>query len=111
MRNNDREMFEAVCDECGETCEVPFKPRGDKPIYCSNCFEKKEGGKPRHSGGRDRRRPSGGGVDLRKIEDRLSHIERKLDLLLEQTDNVQVRFRASKEDMAKLETEDESGEE
>ena len=27
-----REMHKAVCDECGNSCEVPFKPRGDKPI-------------------------------------------------------------------------------
>lgn len=38
-------MFEAVCDQCGHSCKVPFRPSGDKPIYCSNCFgEKKEGG-------------------------------------------------------------------
>ncbi len=33
-------MHEAVCDDCGNTCEVPFKPNGDKPVYCSNCFKK-----------------------------------------------------------------------
>ena len=32
------EMFEATCDKCGKRCEVPFKPRGDKPVYCSDCF-------------------------------------------------------------------------
>lgn len=35
-----RQMFHAVCDNCGKDCEVPFKPSGDKPIYCSDCFEK-----------------------------------------------------------------------
>ncbi len=34
------EMFNVVCDECGEECQVPFKPSGDKPVYCSRCFEK-----------------------------------------------------------------------
>lgn len=42
--SKDREMFEAVCAECGESCKVPFMPRSDKPIYCSNCFEKKGNG-------------------------------------------------------------------
>jgi CxxC-x17-CxxC domain-containing protein len=51
-----RQMHKAVCDECGKDCEVPFKPSGDKPIYCSSCFEKKEGGSPR----RPTRRGSGG---------------------------------------------------
>jgi len=34
-----REMFEAVCTQCGGVARVPFQPRGDKPVYCSACFE------------------------------------------------------------------------
>ena len=34
-----REMFEAVCSECGGLAKVPFQPSGEKPVYCSNCFE------------------------------------------------------------------------
>jgi len=38
-------MHQATCDQCGKSCEVPFKPTGDKPVYCSICFEgKKETG-------------------------------------------------------------------
>lgn len=38
-------MHKATCDECGKGCEVPFRPTGEKPIYCSNCFgAKREGG-------------------------------------------------------------------
>ena len=48
-----REMHKAVCDECGNSCEVPFRPSGDKPIYCSDCFETKGGGDSRRSGRRD----------------------------------------------------------
>ncbi len=33
-----REMFEAVCAECGKNTLVPFKPRNDRPIYCRDCF-------------------------------------------------------------------------
>jgi CxxC-x17-CxxC domain-containing protein len=36
-----REMFSAICSECGQTAQVPFQPRTDKPVYCSNCFEQK----------------------------------------------------------------------
>jgi len=36
------EMFVAVCDKCGDDCEVPFRPRKGKPVYCDNCFEKSE---------------------------------------------------------------------
>ena len=33
-----REMFTAVCTQCGKQAQVPFQPRGDKPVYCSDCF-------------------------------------------------------------------------
>jgi len=33
-----REMFEAVCAQCGTTTTVPFKPRGDRPVYCRSCY-------------------------------------------------------------------------
>ena len=33
-----REMHPAVCAQCGIDTEVPFLPRGDKPVYCSYCF-------------------------------------------------------------------------
>lgn len=42
--NRDKEMFETVCDDCGKKCQVPFKPSTDKPVYCSECFEKRGGG-------------------------------------------------------------------
>ena len=35
-----REMHPAVCAECGKDTQVPFLPRGDKPVYCSDCFNK-----------------------------------------------------------------------
>ena len=33
-----RQMFDAVCAECGKECKVPFEPRNDRPVYCSECF-------------------------------------------------------------------------
>ena len=33
-----REMFNATCSQCGGVAEVPFQPRGDKPVYCRDCF-------------------------------------------------------------------------
>ncbi len=35
-----REMFSAVCSQCGKDCQVPFRPTGEKPVYCSDCYEK-----------------------------------------------------------------------
>ena len=44
-RNNSsfkREMHKAVCDECKKECEVPFKPTEGKPVYCRDCFNKRQ---------------------------------------------------------------------
>ena len=41
MGGGRREMFPAVCAECGKPTNVPFKPRGDRPVYCSDCFAKR----------------------------------------------------------------------
>ena len=36
--SGERQMFDAVCAACGKTCKVPFQPREDRPVYCSDCF-------------------------------------------------------------------------
>ena len=39
-QRSEREMFTAVCAGCGKEARVPFKPREDRPVYCSECFAK-----------------------------------------------------------------------
>lgn len=34
----ERERFEIVCDQCGKTDNVPFKPQEGRPVLCSECF-------------------------------------------------------------------------
>ncbi|MBI2755614.1 MAG: zinc-ribbon domain containing protein [Chloroflexi bacterium] len=46
----NREMFSATCASCGKEAQVPFQPRGDKPVYCSDCFDQR-GGSSRGGGG------------------------------------------------------------
>jgi CxxC-x17-CxxC domain-containing protein len=36
-----RQMHPVVCAECGRDTEVPFVPRGDRPVYCRECFVKR----------------------------------------------------------------------
>ncbi len=36
-----REMFPATCAQCGKATHVPFQPRGDRPVYCSDCFSQR----------------------------------------------------------------------
>jgi CxxC-x17-CxxC domain-containing protein len=38
--NSNRQMFPVTCADCGKETEVPFQPRGDRPVYCSDCFRK-----------------------------------------------------------------------
>ena len=35
-----RDMFPAVCSQCGKDTQVPFQPRNDRPVYCSDCYNK-----------------------------------------------------------------------
>ena len=44
-----REMHKATCSDCGQECEVPFKPTEGKPVRCQECFRKN---RPPRSGGR-----------------------------------------------------------
>jgi CxxC-x17-CxxC domain-containing protein len=36
----ERELTRVKCAECGDECTVPFKPTGDRPVYCRTCFSK-----------------------------------------------------------------------
>ena len=48
----DREMYPAVCAQCGKETTVPFQPRGDRPVYCSDCFSaQRSSGSGGYSGG------------------------------------------------------------
>ncbi|MDD5005217.1 MAG: hypothetical protein PHS93_01775 [Candidatus Omnitrophica bacterium] len=41
----ERSYTKVICADCGNECEVPFKPSADRPVYCKDCFSKrKEGG-------------------------------------------------------------------
>ncbi len=35
-----RQLYPVVCAECGKDTEVPFQPRGDRPVYCRDCFSR-----------------------------------------------------------------------
>ena len=39
-QDGPREMYPIICAECGNDAMVPFRPRGDRPVYCSDCFSR-----------------------------------------------------------------------
>ncbi len=43
----DRPMYDAICDNCGNRCQIPFQPRQGREVFCSHCFEQKEKGNQR----------------------------------------------------------------
>lgn len=71
------EMHDATCDKCGKECQVPFRPSGDKPVLCSDCFRKSEGSS-RSFGPRSRDRSSSSGMS----SEELSKINEKLDKII-----------------------------
>ena len=87
-RGGDRPMHDAVCGQCGNACQVPFRPTGSRPVLCRDCFKKDGGGE---SGGGESRGFNKRSFEKRpfkqfggdnKIEDRLRFIEMKLDRIL-----------------------------
>ncbi|MEK9173341.1 MAG: CxxC-x17-CxxC domain-containing protein [Patescibacteria group bacterium] len=95
------ELFPAVCSECRKNCEVPFRPTGDKPVYCRDCFGKQPHVPGRNSNGSDRPRedfrrdvqpqreyqpeparvPSGGAIDA--LRRQIASLEVKVNRVLE----------------------------
>lgn len=46
-RQGGKPMFQAVCADCKKSCEVPFRPSGERPTYCKECYsQRKNSGKP-----------------------------------------------------------------
>ena len=71
------QMHDATCSECGKQCEIPFRPTGSRPVFCSDCFRKSDGGSGRSSRD-DRPSSSGSGASSNQF----AQINAKLDKIL-----------------------------
>lgn len=78
-------LYDAVCDECGRDCQVPFKPSGGKPVYCSDCFEKKGGSDSNRSRGRRDfpRRSFGGDRSISQLVEKIEVLNTRLDTIID----------------------------
>jgi len=63
-------MTKVTCSSCGAQCEVPFKPTSAKPVYCKECFEKKNRASSDKPSGRE----------LGIINEKLDRIMKALDI-------------------------------
>ncbi len=111
-----KEMFPAICSECGNHCEVPFRPSGSKPVFCSDCFRGHDAPAPR-SGGRDRDREFSPSRSFQErperasftpsvkdnMEERLAAIHNKLDKIMAMLSSNSNVTKAVKEDKVKEE--------
>ena len=49
-------MYQAICDQCGKPCEVPFRPVEGRPVFCTTCFGTKRDGGDNRGGDRSSQR-------------------------------------------------------
>ena len=88
-----KQMFPAVCSDCGKACEVPFRPTNGKPVYCSDCFGQSKGrdddrgGRSFGDSRRDSRDNRGGGangsnVGAAVLKGQFDALNAKLDKIL-----------------------------
>ncbi len=101
--DGQKEMHKAVCAKCQKSCEVPFRPSGDRPVYCHDCFDKTKSNTPtggnfsRNEGStfpkREFNAPSapqqdrnGGNKQLEEIRHQLDVVTAKLDRLLQKVE-------------------------
>jgi len=76
-------MHEAVCSSCGADCEVPFRPTGDKPVLCINCFRKGAQKADRRFEGKSSSVSEGSNSqEILAIKKQLAQINDKLDHIL-----------------------------
>jgi len=74
--HGDREMFKATCSKCGKACEVPFRPTGNKEVFCNDCFG--NGAKSE----RGDRSAYNYGANLDQHKEQIEKINTKLDKIL-----------------------------
>lgn len=71
-------LFPATCGNCGNHCEVPFRPNGKKPVLCKNCFSRDNDFEPKFN----KRQESGRPVSHDDTSSQLRIINGKLDTIL-----------------------------
>ena len=59
-RGGTGEQYDAICATCGKPTTVPFIPREDRPVYCSDCFQEQRASRPSYGGGGNRGGGGGG---------------------------------------------------
>ena len=97
------EMHDATCSNCGKQCKVPFRPTGSKPVFCSDCFGKQNGGSEGNFSSRGRGESQSAGSS-----DELKKINAKLDKILTVLGNLEIDVEEDSEEEGDEDSEDDS---
>ena len=90
------QKFDAICSNCGKKCQVPFRPDGEKPVYCKDCFDmprKEMTGKKKfsaHSAPRfiaPAETSAAGGKSIADLTRQIAAINAKIDTMLKILEN------------------------
>ncbi len=111
--SNRSSMHDATCSSCGKDCQVPFRPTGSRPIFCSICFDKQGGGgseknfdKPRFGDKRkrefERENTIAENKNAEHLKSEFARLHAKLDSIMEILGSRSVRV--NQEDMLSEET-------
>ena len=77
----ERTFTRVICSDCNKECEIPFKPSGDRPVYCKECFSKRRTGSPfnasRDNRPEERDFPRGRRFDKRQAKKRQKPVTEK----------------------------------
>lgn len=79
-RSFEKRLFTVTCAKCGHPAEVPFRPRENKPVYCSSCFRKNDHYESPSTGNFGPRSAGPSQSELDKINEKLDKIMEALDI-------------------------------
>ena len=88
------QMHDVTCDKCGKECQVPFRPTGNKPVLCSDCFKKNDGSSSNSDFGSRSQGQSSSGMSLQQF----SQINAKLDKIIEFLESLEIEGDMEDED-------------
>jgi CxxC-x17-CxxC domain-containing protein len=94
------EMHDATCNKCGIRCQVPFRPTGDKPVLCSDCFRKNDGPSRNDFGSRSNGQSGA-------TSEQLNQINKKLDKILWVLEDLELEIEEEEEEESDDEDEEE----
>ncbi len=81
------EMHDATCDKCKKACQVPFRPSGDKPVLCSDCFRSQ--GNTHEGFGSSPRSMNSGSSSSGISSEQFKELNTKVDKILEILESIE----------------------